>query len=109
MKGQCRIARELLKRAYSEGVAGGTGQHLRVVDALSNDDLNEIQRSGRLSAETAITMPAAEHIVHETVALLRRCLRGPSDQLLEQHGIRITRVDEGMSVAEYEEFGHGDE
>lgn len=103
MKGKLRIVRSLVKRACAEQVAGVAEQHVRVVEALSNDDLIEIEKKGVLASARLAALPESEETKRDTVSLLIRWLRGPSDELLRQHGISITKVDDGMSEATYDE------
>lgn len=103
MKRGFQIARKVLEKACAEGMGGVDERHLCVMSALSNDDLADIQNVGELASARVAAMPEDVNTVLETVALLRKLLQGPSDEALEQHGISLSKVNDGMSVAEYQE------
>lgn len=109
MKGQIKLIKSLFLQACSDGVGGVSQEHVKIAHALTGDDLAEIQKNGDLPSERIVSLGYTPKIIQETLTLVKACLHGPTDEHLRKHGVTVTKINEGMSLVEYQEFDSLDE
>ena len=107
MKGQSKIVRKVMATACDRGIGNIRECHVHALDAMTHLDLVEIQKSGKLAGERIAEVIAIAKCsldeAQETANILAAWLHGPSDEMLRRHGIRVKEIDDGMSIAEYDE------
>ena len=111
MKGQFKSIRNLIERAYSEHSFGVSDRDVRVVDSLTKQDFEEIQKTGNLSSDRFSELLESKETVCHTISLISNCFKALSQSLsdlskedLEKRGMKITKINDGMSVIEYDEY-----
>jgi len=110
MKGQFKSIRKLIQKACSEQAFGVKDSHVRLVNALSSQDLKEIQETGKLSSDRYHELAADEETVRHVISLLvewfqilSQSLSDLSDEELDRRGMKIIRINDGLSVVSYDE------